>query len=245
MKKFYFIGCSGTHCDDIAPDKRHTHSWPALVSQHHRAQFVNDAEPGGTNNRTIRYVLKNLEKFDRYYIQWTWENRFTLYDSKNFFNVNFNQQLHHDLYKNKSYYSLFGKLYYTHWSSPIFEFIKWLEQVLLLQNTLEKYNHWYLMMTAHTNLWEKFVVNKDQFVENFSQLHDITDINDEQIFEYYNTVQRLLSQINHQKMIDPRKFHVMMPLKMFPVGPTNHPLEEGMRYTADVVLNFEKENYES
>jgi hypothetical protein len=245
MKQFYFIGCSGTHCDDLTFEKRATHGWPALVSQHHQAQFVNDAVPGGTNDRIIRYVLKNLKKYDRYYIQWSWENRFTLYDADNLYPINFNNQLQHSLYNKKSYFSLFGKLYYTHWSVPIFEFKKWLEQVVLLQNTLEKHNCWYLMMTAHRGLWKKFVVSKDQFISNFSELHDIKNISDDQILEHYDDIQFLLSQINFKKLIDPNKFCANAPTFMFPVGPTNHPLEEGMIYTARTVLEFEKENYEN
>lgn len=245
MKKFYFIGCSGTHCDDIPDNQKSTHGWPALISQHHQAQFVNDAMPGASNNLIVSRVLRNLKKFDRYYIQWSYENRFTVQNSDNWHIVNFNEQLINITHQNKDYFKKFGKYYYTYWSSPIFEFKKWLEQVILLQNTLEKNNCQYLMMVAHDRLWKHLTVDKELFVSAFAKLHNIDKISDESIINHYDDIQLLLGQINLEKFINPNDFYITKPAFMFPSGPTRHPLHEGMRYTADTILKFEEKIYEN
>lgn len=245
MKKFYFIGCSGTHGDDIPDDQKNTHTWPALVSQHHRAQFVNDAMPGASNDLIVSRVLRNLKKFDRYYIQWTFEDRFTLYNSENWYIVNFNKLLTNTAHQDKDYFKKFGKYYYAHWSSAIFEFKKWLEKVILLQNTLEKNNCQYLMMIAHVGLWKHLTVDKELFVAAFAKLHNIDKFSDELILNHYDDIQALLCQINLEKFINPNDFYIEKPVSMFPTGPTRHPLHEGMRYTADEILKFERKIYEN
>jgi len=245
MKKFYFVGDSGTYCDDIPDDQKSTHSWPALVSQHHQAQFVNDAFPGASNDLIVSRVLRNLKKHDRYYIQWSIENRFTLYNSENWYTVNFNELLTNTAHQDKDYFKKFGKYYYVHWSSPVFEFKKWLEQVILLQNTLEKNNCQYIMITAHERLWKHLTVDKELFVEAFARLHDIDKFSDEQILDQYDDIQLLLGQINLEKFINPKDFYMEKPSFMFPTGPTQHPLHEGMRYIADAILKFEGKIYEN
>jgi hypothetical protein len=244
MKKFYFIGCSGTYCDDIPDNQKNTHGWPALVSQYHNASFVNGAMPGASNDFVVSQVLQNLKKFDRYYIQWTWENRFTLYNSENWHIVNFNQQLNNTAYQHKDYFKEFGKYYYAHWSSPIFEFKKWLEKVILLQNTLEKNNCQYLMLCAHNRLWKHLTVDKELFVAAFAKLHNIEKISDEMTLAQCDHIQTLLHQVNLENFINPNDFNLEK-CTMFPVGPTKHPLHEGMIYAADTILKFERKMFDS
>jgi len=238
-KNFYFVGCSGTYCDDIPDDQKSTHSWPALISRHRGANFVNDAMPGSSNDLIISRVLQNLKKFDRYYIQWTWENRFTVYHVENWDIVNFNQQFKNSRYGKKDYYNKFGKYYYTYWSIPIFEFKKWLEKAVLLQSILEKNNCQYLMMCASNLLWNKLIVDKADFVPSFADLHNIKNFSDDLILKHYDDIQILLEQLDMTNFIDPNQFYITEATKLFSTGNTNHPLHEGMRYTANKILEFE------
>ena len=240
MKKFYFVGCSATNCDDIPELQRPSLSWPAIISKHYDATHTNDAMPGGTNSRTVSQVLQNIGVFDRYYIQWTVENRFTLYHSQNWHGVNFNEQIAHQLYQSEEYFTLFGKIYYTHWSPPVFEFKRWLEQLILLQSILEKNQCNYIMMCAKNKLWKHFTVNESEFISSLSKIHDITNLSDDMILAQYHHIQKLLSKINFNNFISPTDFYLDSAREIFPVGPTDHPLEDGMSYIANTILNIEK-----
>ena len=241
MKKFYFVGCSLTHGDDLSESERKTSSWPALISKYHNAEFVNDGVPGGSNVRTVSRVLQNINKYNRMYIQLSYINRFTFYDPKNWHEINFVQQLNHTHYRNIDYYKTFGKYYYSHWSSVLFEFKRYLEQIVLLQSVLNQNNQSYLMIPAGVIPWSKLICEEKNFVKNLSSLIDIQNFDDFNILKQYHEIQQLYKQIDLTSLMNHEPHVVTMINSEFPPGPTQHFLVAGEKKFAQLILNFEKE----
>jgi hypothetical protein len=241
--KHYYVGCSLTYGDDLPADKREHLTWAGLVAKHYNADFVNGATPGGSNQRTVDKVIENINNFDKFYIQWTYRHRFTLYDPTNWYEINFVNNLSHDLYKDVDYYQTFGKYYYVFWSSPLFEFKAWLRQVILLQRYLESNNKSYLMWCGVPTHYESLSTRSEQeFLENIKEYIDIDKFSDSQIFEQHKEIQGLLSQIDFNNFISPSVFNAFRSVfQKYPVGPTQHPLEEGNQEIADFIINYEKE----
>lgn len=245
MKKFYFVGCSGTYGDDLSDKERQTVNWPVLISKHHGAEYKNDSAKGGSNQRIITKTLQNIGKFDRYYIQWTVASRFTLHDASNWYDVNFNANLVHDMYSKVDYFNTFGKYYYTHWYVPVYSFKTWLEQVVLLQDCLKLHNAPYLMLSARDELWKYLVTDREHFIENFAKLHDIENFNDTQILQHHDEIQHLLSLIDFNNFIVPTDFCIDALKKTYPAGRTKHLLADGIKHVADYILEFEGKQNEN
>jgi hypothetical protein len=241
MKKFYFVGDSTTYGQDLSAIQRETVSYPALVSKYHAAECVNDGIIGNANNLVISQVLQNIGKYDKIYILFTFTNRFTLYDPKNWYPVNFNELLTSSNYQNIDYYKNFGRYYYGFWSSPLFEFKDFLEQIVMLQATLEQKNQSYLMWFGSSTIWTKLICEKKDFINNLSTLIDITKFDDHQILQQWSEIQHLYNQIDLKNLMSPLDFEgIDSVLRQFPVGPTGHTLEEGHRCIADNILKFEQ-----
>jgi hypothetical protein len=83
----FFIGCSQTHGDDLTDPANA--AWPALIAQQRKKSFLNAATSGGTNDRIMYHTIKNIDKFDEFYIAWTAVNRFTRYRAENNYEINF------------------------------------------------------------------------------------------------------------------------------------------------------------
>lgn len=240
MKKFYFAGCSITHGQDLTDIQKKTTSYPALVSKHHGVEFDNDAVPAGTNQYTISRVLQNINRYDKIYIQLTSPDRFTLRDPNTWHDVHFNRQLASTYHQRLDYYLTFGKYYYGFWSSTLFEFKNFLEQIVLLQAVLNQKNQLYLMWFGRSSLWSKLICDKKDFINNLSTLIDITNFDDHQILQQYSEIQCLHDQINLKNFMSPFDFDAEQIMHQFPVGPTGHPLEQGHGCIADAILKFEQ-----
>ena len=88
--RLYFNGCSHTFGDDL---QDRSQAWPAIVAKKLNCEFVNDAVSGGSNDRIVYRVIKNIDLYDKFYIAWTYTNRFTLYRSDNNHSVAYNPKL--------------------------------------------------------------------------------------------------------------------------------------------------------
>lgn len=241
MKKFYFVGDSTTYGQDLSDSQRETASYPALVSKHYGAECVNDGVIGNSNNRMVSQVLQSIGKYDKINILFTFTNRFTLHDPKNWYPVNFNELLTSSNYQNIDYYKNFGRYYYGFWSSVLFEFKNLLEQIVMLQATLEQKNQPYLMQFGSMDLWPKFICEEKDFINNLSTLIDVTKFDDQQILQQHSEIQCLYNQINLKNLMSPFDFDFKRSvLYQCPVGSTGHPLEEGHRCIADNILKFEQ-----
>ena len=130
----FFVGCSFTYGDDLEDPGRN--AWPTLVAGSNR--FVNAAQSGGTNDRTVYQVIKNIDQFDKFYIAWTFIERFTRYRAENNFEVNFNPSLVHKLYDRNTEFIEYANLHYKFWYNNLYSFKLWLQQIVLLQSYLDK-----------------------------------------------------------------------------------------------------------
>ena len=155
--KLYFNGCSFTYGDELKNPQQG--AWPTLVSSQLKCNFLNDAVPGGTNDRTVYKTILNIDYYDYFFIAWTFYTRFTEYNPIDNFEINFSPQLNldpsshssDDLKKNYSKYKDYGQMYYKHWYNNLFEFKKWLQQIILLQSFFRQHNKPFLMLNTCDN----------------------------------------------------------------------------------------------
>jgi hypothetical protein len=161
--KLYFNGCSVTYGDEL--EHPELDAWPVLVAKHHAVDYTNDAVRGGSNDRIVRQTIINVDHYDKFYIQWTYVDRFMLTDTSNNWQVSFQRQLINHQYRNVDYYQTFGKYYYAHWSSPIQNYINWLTQIISLQSVFKLKNKPYVMFCNSNNIAKPFAHQFDFFTE--------------------------------------------------------------------------------
>jgi hypothetical protein len=237
--KLYFNGCSTTAGHELPDETRLQTSWAGLVAAHYKAESKNDATNGGTTDRIVSRTMQHINDYDKFYIQWTFAERFTLHDQKNWFEVNFQERLIHDHYRKKDYFLNFGKLYYTHWSSSLFEFKKWLEQIILLQNFFKQHNKRYLMFCVADNDYQIYCGPRNDFVTNLSKIIDITEFSDEQMLAQYDQIHTLLKLIDFGTFIPPSIMYANQWRKDFKSGPGGHILEDGHAHLARYIIEHE------
>jgi hypothetical protein len=240
----YFNGCSFTYGTELQDPKKH--AWPALVAKSLGSVYVNDGIPGGANDRIIYKVLSNVEKYDYFFIAWTFYSRFTEYNPADNFEISFtpmlnlDASLHHsdDLKKNYKKYKTYGEMYYKHWFNELFEFKKWLHQILLLQSFFEKHNKKYLMLNAsknNLNLWLQ--PDPKTFIDSVRHLLVFFDcISDDQLIDEHNEIQKLSAMIDKSTFIRWNQWCIVDLFGKYPSGPHGHILEDGHKEVAEIVL---------
>jgi hypothetical protein len=238
--KIYVNGCSTTYGHELPESSRLNKVWAKLVANHYRAELFNDAVKGGSNDRIVGRVITQINNFDKFYIQWSFVDRFLLYDANNWNEVNFQKILLNDQYKDKEYFLKFGKLYYTYWCNSLFDFKKWLQQIILLQNFFERHKKPYIMFSAPHNNYQTFCVSREQFISEFSKIVDISNISDDMILDQFDQVQTLLSLINFDTFIAPTKMYVIQLCQEYPLAAGGHPLEQGHAALAQYLIEFEQ-----
>jgi len=136
----YFNGCSFTYGDELQDPKNS--AWPPLVAKTLGCNSLNDAVICGSNERIVYKTLFASNDFDYFMIAWTDYTRFTEYNPVDNFEINFNASLtldvslHYsdDLKNNYKKYKNYGDLYYKYWFNELYQFKKWLQQIILLQS---------------------------------------------------------------------------------------------------------------
>lgn len=241
--KLYFNGCSTTFGDEL--DNPQNDSWPALVSSHLQSNFLNDAVPGGSNDRIVYKVCQHLNHHDVFFIVWTSYSRFTEYNPVDNFEINFNPSLllysalhySNDLKKNYHKFKTYGEIYYKYWFNELYEFKKWLQQIVLLQSLFKVQGKKYLMLNNNENHLSIWLQPRDVFIEAVRPLLEFFDyLNDDQLLEEHYQIQELHSMIDKSKFIDWNKWFLGDMAKKYPCGPRGHILEEGQRAVAKKVL---------
>lgn len=238
--KIYTDGCSGTYGDDLPEDIRETVNWPALVAQHYNAELFNNACRNSSNQRVCTQLLQNIGKFDRYYLSWTKTSRFTLYDPANWYEINFNTELIHSMYHSKDHFRTFGKYYYAYWRNELFDFKQWLGQIVLTQKLLESHNAHYVMVAGASNNFKYWTAPREQFIDSIKDLINISNFNDDQIYQQHKEIQYLIQQIDFTTFIDPIDYNLESIVSPYPQSTGDHPLLEGHRAIADTIINFDK-----
>lgn len=247
--KIYFNGCSFTYGDELSDPKKN--AWPVLVANKLQADFLNDAVSGGTNQRTVYKTLCNKDQFDYFVVAWTVYTRFTEYNPVDNFEINFNPTLNldpnlhysNDLKKNFSKYKTFGKLYYTHWYNELYEFKKWLQEILLLQSFFNSHQKKYIMLNTFENNLSKWLQPKDKFISATKNLIPFFDyIDDVSLLTEWSLIQSLVADIDTSTFIDWNQWTISDLKIQFSTGPGGHILDAGHAAVAEKVIAHIKNN---
>jgi hypothetical protein len=229
----YVNGCSFTYGEELRDIKR---AWPYLLAAKLKTAVVNDAVNGGTNYRTVYHSIKNSKQdYDLYIIAWTFYSRYTFYKSDNNFQVNFNPQLADGLYEKEYFYSKWGQELYKFWHNELYAFKTWLQQIIQLQSTFEKFKKNYLMINTAANSLDKWLAPENQFLSSVKNLINFDAMSDEQIFAEYREIQYYLSCIDVDKFYKWNNFSIIDLHKDFPIGPDGHILEAGHEHVSDLL----------
>jgi len=243
--RLYFNGCSFTYGDELKNPKKD--AWPSIVSAELSSTFLNDAVSGGTNERTVYKTIPNIEDYDYFFIAWTWYSRFTEYNPVDNCEINFNPTLQldpklylsTDIKKNYSKYKNYGESYYKHWFNELYEFKKWLHQIVLLQSFFKDRNKKYLMLnTMHNNL-SLWLQPQDTFIESVKPLLEFFEyIDDHQLLHEHQQIQQLVSFIDTSRFLGWNEWIIADLCKSYPCGPGKHILEDGHQAVANKVLEY-------
>jgi len=219
-------GCSHTYGDDLA-DK--TQAWPYLLANMLDLECVNNAVSGGSNERIVYETVKSKPATLKV-IAWTYIERTTRHDPENNFEVHFNPQLAHALYKNNPVFKKYGKLHYMHWYNDLYAFKLWLQQIILLQKYLV--NQPYIMINAAGNRFEHYTSSWDTFNENIKQFVCFDSMNDDQLYDEHCEIQQYIDLINTRCYYNIEDFYITQLNKTYSTGKTGHLLEEAQQEIA-------------
>jgi hypothetical protein len=242
--KMYFNGCSFTYGDEL-PNPQQS-AWPTLVCSELKCDFLNDAVSGGTNDRIMYKTVQNINNYDYFVIAWTNYNRFTEYNPVDNFEINFNPNLHmdparhhsNDLKKNYSKYKDYGQIYYKYWYNDLFEFKKWLQQIILLQSFFKQHNKSFLMLNTSNNNLPLWLKPQEKFIDSTKHLIDFFDYaNDDQLLEEHTQIQKYNSMIDTSTFIEWANWSITDLSTTHECGPGGHILEEGHQAVANKVID--------
>lgn len=232
--KLYFNGCSHTYGDDLADPS--TQAWPAIVANKIGCDFLNDAVSGGTNDRTVYRVIKNIDLYDKFYIAWTYTSRFINYDKNNNYEVAYNPALVNNLFNSRNDFIKYGELHYKLFYNELFNFKLWLQQIILLQLYLKNKSKKYIMINAAHNFIHRWTVEWQEFNNSVKSLLCFDLMNDDQLFAEYVEINKLVEQIDFTNFLGWGVFTIRGLSGHFSVGPTQHLLTEGHQAVANYIL---------
>lgn len=235
--KLYFNGCSHTFGDDLKNPEHD--AWPAVLAETLKCEFKNFAISGGSNDRIKYLTIKHIDEFDKFYIAWTYTSRFTRYRSDNNFEINFNPQMKNALYGTDSDFLDYARLHYKIWFNELYAFKLWLQDIILLQNFFESNNKSYVMINADNNLIDRWTIDWPDFKNSVKSMLCFDRMNDQQLFYEHQEIQKLVKQINFKHYIGWNIWWLYKMSSLYPVGCSNHLLEEGHRATAQYILEHD------
>ena len=180
-----------------------------------------------------------VDQFQEFIIAWTYIGRFTRYRFDNNYEVNFNPQLKHSLYGNDQSFLQYGKLHYTVWHNELYDFKKWLQNIILLQTLLQRKNKKYIMLNATNNNIVQWTSPWPKFNAAVQHLLCFDQMNDEQLLNEHCEIQSLISQIDQEKFLGWGQWWITQLHTAYAVGPTKHLLEDGHNAIADYILNHD------
>jgi hypothetical protein len=243
--RLYFNGCSFTYGDELKnPEKD---SWPSLVSAKLNSTFLNDAVPGGTNERIVYKTMLNVSNYDYFFIAWTWYSRFTEYNPVDNFEINFSPELRlnpkihlsNDLKKNYSKYKNYGEMYYKHWFNELYEVKKWLQQIILLQSFFKLQNKPCLMINTTNNNLSAWISSSESFIASVRPLLNFFDyLDDTQLLNEHIQIQDLNSMIDKSMFIEWNNWAIADLKSAYKCGPGGHILEDGHQAVANKVIEY-------
>ena len=233
--RLYFNGCSHTYGTDL--DDPSSQSWPSLLATEHKCSFLNDSVSGNANDQIIYKTMKHADQFDKFYIAWTYIERFTRYRPDNNYAVNFNPRLSNAMYGKDPDFINYGKIHYAVWHNELYAFKLWLQNIILLQRYLESVNKPYVMVNADNNNIDRWTTSWSNFNFSVQSLLCFDRMNDEQLHQEHEEIQYLLTQINFDHYIGWNTWWLTK--DQFPTGATGHLLEQGHEHIAKYILKHD------
>ncbi len=231
----FFIGCSLTYGDDL---ENKNDAWPSLVAKSKKIDFVNGAVSGGSNERIVYQVVKNLDEYDRFYIAWSDISRFTRYFNDNH-EINFNIQLENRRFSNEPCFVNYGKLHYRYWYNELYAFKTWLQQIVLLQTYLDANSKKWMMINAFGNNVERWTSDWPDFNNSVKSLLCFDQMEDEQLFLEHSEIKKLEQKIDTTRFPGWKNVSLATLTRDYPKGLTNHPLKQGHQAIAEYILSYD------
>lgn len=240
--KLYFGGCSGVAGQDLKSPQQD--AFPALVSRELGCDFVNDARAGSSNHRIFNKAMISLGEFDYYVISWTSNDRQTLHINNQLSEAHLTLSFkNHQQLKKYSPFQDYAELYYGFWYSPLREFQQMLIYMYALEKTFKQMQVGYTMAMTSRNAWQKWLGSFDQFVDHARYTGIKVDL--EKLQEEYALTQNLKNKIDWDNFVHRGDFFLTELSTKYPVGPTQHPLEECHQLYAREFLSHIRKNHES
>jgi hypothetical protein len=233
--RLYFNGCSHTYGADLASPA--TQAWPAVLSKTLGHSFLNDAVGGNANDHIIYRTIKNAHQFDKIYIAWTYTERFTRYRADNNYVVNFNPKLINRHYGKASDFIDYGKLHYAVWHNELYSFKLWLQNIIMMQQYLESIKKPYVMVNSSHNQIDRWTSSWENFNSSVQSLVAFDKMNDGQLYQEHEEIQKLLSQINFDYYIGWNTWWLVK--DSFPLSTTGHYLSQGHEHITKYILEHD------
>jgi len=142
IKNVLTVGCSFTYGDEL-PNRLES-AWPYLLAKQNNWQINNLGKGGGSNDRSIRLIFDNINKYDLIIIAWTIHDRFEVSFNDELVDVNIGYA--------KKVNLEWVEEYYKHHYDRLYSYSSWFRQILMLQAYLEKMGQKYIMVNAF-DIW--------------------------------------------------------------------------------------------
>ena len=161
------------------------------------------------------------------------------------FEINFNPNLNLDpllhnsdnLKIHYSKYKDYGQMYYANWYNDLFEFKKWLQQIILLQSFFKQQHKAYLMLNTSGNNLLSWLQPRDKFINSTKHLLDFFDyLNDDQLLNEHDQIQDLVSMINFSTFVEWNSWAITDLTSSYKCGLGGHLLEDGHQAVANKVI---------
>lgn len=192
-------------------------------------------------------LFKTLITTIIFFVAWTYYNRFTEHNPVDNFEINFtptltlDASLHYseDLKKNYHKYTDYGRMYYKHWFNELYEFKKWLHQIILLQSFFKINNKKYLMLNTDHNNLKEWLAPQKKFIDSTRHLLGFFDyLDDNQLFNEHAQIQELVSMIDVTAFVEWNQWTIINLKSTYPIGPGGHILENGHQAVANKVIEY-------
>ena len=214
--KLLTLGCSFTYGDEL--DDRMTQSWPSQLCKVNGWDLVNLAKSGGSNDRIIRTLLEEIDKeYDIVIIAWTYIERFMIKDGDigQGWNGEGITTSAGPKWNNEPNFS-WAVNYFKYAQDLDFDYQKYLQNVVLIQEFLKSRNQKYLFVNTF-DMWTDLYPNAQARIARNSHLVDQID---QDYFLGWPTEGILTWQGD------------------CPKGPGGHPLELGHQRIAETINEY-------
>jgi hypothetical protein len=136
-------------------------------------------------------------------------------------------------------YKDYGNLYYKYWFNELYEFKKWLQQIVLLQSFFKVHKKPYLMLNTTSNNLSLWLQPREKFINATKSLLDFFDyLNDDQLLNEHLQIQELNSLINQSTFIEWNRWSIADLRSSYPCGKGGHLLEDGHQKVANKVVKY-------